>query len=100
MQYYDDFGQPHPEPRGTDGFAFDPETLRDGTKSAGNVSFSAETLDKKLSNQAMYKFTSQDAFLSGQVPSQNLDIYNYDVFLEGNYNTEFKGGGGGRFTQG
>jgi outer membrane receptor protein involved in Fe transport len=77
LQYYDDFGQPHPEPNGTGGFAFAPETLRDGTKAAGNMAFSVETEDKKISIQAMYKFTNQDAFLSGQVPSQNLDLYNY-----------------------
>jgi len=138
-QYYDDRGQPHPEPAGTGDFPFALDTLRDGTKGAGMFTFSAASEDGKLSIQSMYKFNKQDAFLSGQVASQNTDIYsyegmewhssikyalskqfsltagamvakfknfidflgepyggeefNYDVFLEGIYMTDFKGKG-------
>jgi outer membrane receptor for ferrienterochelin and colicins len=77
-QYYDDKGQPHPEPAGTGGYPYDPDTLRDGTKGAGMFTFSADSEDGKLSIQSMYKFNKQDAFLSGQVPSQNTDIYSYE----------------------
>ncbi len=78
FQFYQDHGHPHPEPMGTGGYAFAPDTLKDGTKGAGNFTFSATTQDGKFSIQTMYRSNLQDAFLSGQVPSQNTDIYSYE----------------------
>ncbi|MCP4215770.1 MAG: TonB-dependent receptor [bacterium] len=45
---------------------------------AGNASLSLARKDGMFSFYTMYKFNKQDAFLSGQVPSQNNDLYIYE----------------------
>ncbi|WP_144394190.1 TonB-dependent receptor plug domain-containing protein [Pleionea sediminis] len=78
VQYYQDDGQAHGQPKGQGSYGFDRETLRDGTKGAGNFTFSLRSLDNAFVFQTWYKFNVQDAFLSGQVPSQSLDLYSYE----------------------
>jgi len=78
LQYYDDHGRPHPATAGQGGFALPDGTLRDGTKGAANFSLSLRSLDNRWTLQSWYKHAAQDAFLSGQLPSQNSDVYNYE----------------------
>jgi len=78
VQYYDDQGRPHPVRSGQGGYALPGSTLRDGTKGAVNFSLSLRSLDQRWTLQSWYKHAAQDAFLSGQLPSQSSDVYNYE----------------------
>ena len=77
VQTYSDAGQEHNLPEGDGGFTGDPGTLRDGTKSAMNASMILQSTDKKWFVQTNYKEINRDAFLSGGLPSQSFDVYNY-----------------------
>ncbi|MCP4151833.1 MAG: TonB-dependent receptor [bacterium] len=99
FQFYQDHGQAHPEPMGSGGYSFDADSLKDGTKGAGNFTFRAETKNGKLAFQTMFRSNVQDAFLSGQVPSQNTDIYSYEgkqwhagIHFKPSANFQFTGG--------
>jgi outer membrane receptor for ferrienterochelin and colicins len=81
VQYYQDEGQRHGNPEGqgvgTARYRLGPDTLRDGTKGAANVTFSLISPAEELTIQSWYKYTNRDAYLSGQVVSPSQDQYFY-----------------------
>jgi outer membrane receptor for ferrienterochelin and colicins len=85
FQLYSDKGQAHRLPQGNGGFAGGDSLLRDGIKNASNVTFNAESPNKKLKFGSWYKVTNKDAFLSGLTPSQSSNPYNYQGKVLQNY---------------
>jgi outer membrane receptor for ferrienterochelin and colicins len=77
VQYYDDRGQPHDRAAGRGEYPLAPDTLRDGTKGAANITFSVKSPGEKLVLQSWYKYANRDAFLSAQLPSASQDQYFY-----------------------
>lgn len=71
LQFYDDKGQPRQSILGTGpggGFFADPKYMRDGTKSAYNLTMNLQSPNRKLEIGSWYKFANQDAYLSGILP--------------------------------
>lgn len=77
LQYYRDFGQAHNIPEYSGGYKNDPKSLRDGVKSAANLTINIKDISERFEGGIWYKFTTKDAFTTGLVPSQSNDLFNF-----------------------
>ncbi len=84
-QYYDDRGQSFSDVAENSGYKYSPNTLRDGVKGAGNFTLNLRSGDGKFELGSWYKYVNKDAFLSGLVPSQSTNSYNYQGKVLTNY---------------
>jgi outer membrane receptor for ferrienterochelin and colicins len=85
FQVYSDKGQAHRLANGNGGFLGHPADLRDGIKNASNFTLNVKSPNKKFEIGSWYKIVNKDAFLSGLVPSQSSNPYNYQGKTLSNY---------------
>lgn len=98
LQFYDDKGQARESALGTGGtngsYLASPQTMRDGTKSAYNLTLNIQSPNKKLEFGSWYKFANQDGYLAGILPwasgyAQNYIGSQFQNYLNWKVNSHF-----------
>ncbi|WP_333820947.1 TonB-dependent receptor plug domain-containing protein [Ohtaekwangia sp.] len=80
LQFYDDKGVKRNSLAGTGpsgSLIRDPKYIRDGTKSAYNLTLNVQSPDKKVEFGTWYKFANQDAYMAGILPWTSGNTQNY-----------------------
>ena len=77
LQYFRDAGQAHNIDGYKGNYSFSDKSLRDGTKSAANLTLHIKDIGERFEGGINYRFSNKDAFLTGLTPSQSNNLYGF-----------------------